>query len=173
VPATRHALSEFPPGRLYLDTNFLLNVLIPTYPLHAAAASFLRGLVRTGVTTLYVSSLTWLEYGHAVLRADFCAGLAAEVRQQYLLDQWDHLDVRDTYLTALTDRLLALLNEFDWYDVAVTLEVSLHALQLMGQYGLKGQDAAHVACAQAVGVVDVASFDADFRRVDGLHLWTA
>lgn len=173
MPATRHALTEFAPSRLYPDTSFLLNVLIPSYPRHAAASAFLRQLVRTGATTLYVSSLTWLEFGHAVLRPDCRAGLAPDVQRQYRMDRWHDIDVRDAYLVSLIDRMQALLSEFDWYDVAVTLDVSLHALQLMGQYGLKGQDAAHVACAQAVGVVDVASFDTDFRRVDGLHLWTA
>jgi predicted nucleic acid-binding protein len=173
VPAIRHALTEFPPSRPYPDTSFLLNVLILSYPRYTAASAFFRQLVSTGVTILYISSLTWLEFGHAVLRPDFRVGLGPNLQRQYRLDQWQEFDVRDNYLVALIDRMQALLRQFDWYDVAVTLDVSLHALHLMGQYGLKGQDAAHVACAQTVGVVDVASFDTDFRRVDGLHLWTA
>ncbi len=72
----------------------------------------------------------------------------------------------------MLDRLNALLSGFNWYEIDVTVDVSVHALQLMAQYTLKGQDATHVACAKAAGVVDLASFDTDFRRVDGLHLWT-
>jgi predicted nucleic acid-binding protein len=172
VPAIRHALTEFPPRRLYPDTNFLLNVLVPSYPFHAAASGFLIQIAAAGMTTLYVSSLTWLEFGNAVLRADFRAGLAADLQREYRLDDWGAADVRDDYLAAMLNRLYALLSGFDRYDVAVTLDVSVHALQLMGQHGLRWQDAAHVACAQAVGVVDVVSFDSAFRRVDGLYLWT-
>ena len=39
-------------------------MLIPTYPYHAAAGIFVRQLLTTDLTTLYVSSLTWLEFGH-------------------------------------------------------------------------------------------------------------
>ena len=172
MPATRHALTEFPPRRLYPDTNFLLNVLVPSYPYHAAASGFLLQIAAAEMTTLYVSSLTWLEFGNAVLRADFRAGLAADVQRQYGLDDWGTAEVRDDYLAAMLNRLHALLSGFDRYEVSVTLDVSIHALQLMGQHALRWQDAAHVACAQAVGVVDVVSFDRVFRRVDGLHLWT-
>jgi hypothetical protein len=56
VPATRHALTEFPPRRLYPDTNFLLNVLVPSYPFHVAASGFLLQIATTEMTTLYVSS---------------------------------------------------------------------------------------------------------------------
>jgi predicted nucleic acid-binding protein len=68
--------------------------------------------------------------------------------------------------------LQGLLDNFAWYEIGVTADVRVHALQLMVQFQLKGLDATHVACAQAANVLDLASFDRDLRRVDGLHLWT-
>jgi predicted nucleic acid-binding protein len=176
VPATRRRLTEFPPSRLYLDTNFLLNALIPSYPYHELASGFFLHLATTGITTLYISSLTWLEFAYVVLRPAFISGLDADLQRDYRLAEWDQAAIqaayRDRYLVAMVDRVLAVLSEFAWDEISVTPDVSMHALQLMGQYALRGQDAAHVACAQAVGVLDLASFDAGFRRVDGLHLWS-
>ncbi len=74
MPAIRRTLTELPPSRLYLDTSFQLNTLIPGYPYHGAAGAFVMQLATTGVTTLYISSLTWLEFGHVVLRTDFRTG---------------------------------------------------------------------------------------------------
>jgi predicted nucleic acid-binding protein len=176
VPATRHALTEFPPRHLYLDTNFLLNALVPSYPFHTPARAFVEHLATMGLTTLYVSSLSWLEFGYAVLSATFRAGLADEWQAQYALPHWGQPDIaaahRDAYLTAMVDRALAVLQEFPWVEISLSPDISVHALQLMGQYNLRGQDAGHVACAQAANVVDLGSFDTDFHRVDGLHLWT-
>jgi predicted nucleic acid-binding protein len=71
------------------------------------------------------------------------------------------------------EELQSLLNYFDWHEIDVTDDVRVHALQLLVTFRLKGLDATHIACAQALGITDIASFDSDFRRVDGLYLWTA
>ncbi len=63
MPATKRRFSDPPPETLYVDSDVLISYLVRTQPHHARARAFLRGLAVRGVTTLYVSSLTWLELG--------------------------------------------------------------------------------------------------------------
>src|SRR4051812_23026255 len=116
VPAIRHAFTEYPDAYLYLDTSFLLNALVPGYPYHEVAASFLLRLAEVDITTLCISSLTWLEFGYVVLRHEFRAGLAPVWQEQYALAAWDQPAVReiyqDVYLSAMVHLLLAVLSEF-------------------------------------------------------------
>src|SRR5262245_12055268 len=89
VPATRRALTDFPPRRLYLDTSFVLNSLITTHPYHAQAVDFLVNLVTSGVTTLYVSALSWMEFAHAVCLPAFRNSLPAGFQQRFQLHDWE------------------------------------------------------------------------------------
>ncbi len=41
----------------------------------------------------------------------------------------------------------------------------------MMRWNLQATDALHLACAEEAGVMDFASFDRGFRRVDQLILW--
>jgi predicted nucleic acid-binding protein len=172
VPATRHAFTEFPPRSLYLDTNFVLAHLVSTYDYHPAAVRFLAALAASAITTLYVSALSWIEFAHVVCASDFRANLPTRVQQRFQLVDWHQPESRDDYLDVWLAGMTGLLAPFPWYEIGVT-DVRVHALQLMTAFNLDGLDATHIACAQAVGVSDIVSFDRDFRRVDGLHLWTA
>jgi predicted nucleic acid-binding protein len=173
VPATEHAFTEFPPGQLYLDTNFLLAHLVSDYAQHADAVAFLAEVARCGITTLYLSALSWMEFAHIVCSTQFRASLPTDVQQRFRLMDWQQATVRDAFLTTWVGYLEGLLAPFPWYEIAVTDDVRVHALQLMAAFNLDAHDATHVACAQEAGVLDFVSFDRDFRRVDGLHLWTA
>jgi predicted nucleic acid-binding protein len=173
MPAIRRTLTDFPPRRLYLDTNFVLNCLVSTYPYHTAAAAFLVNTVASGITTLYVSTLSWIEFTHVICLPDFRSHLLPDFQQHFRLHDWTELVVRDAYVNYWLEELQSLLNYFDWHEIDVTDDVRVHALQLLVTFRLKGLDATHIACAQALGITDIASFDSDFRRVDGLYLWTA
>jgi predicted nucleic acid-binding protein len=172
VPATRRSLTSYPPAALYLDTSFLLNALIPGYPYYPATSAFLVNVADAQRTRLYVSTLVWIEFAHVVMQPRFHQGLAGDMQVAYSLAHWDEAAVRDSYLTAMTGALQDLLDAFGWFEIGVTPDVRVHALQLMAQFRLDGHDATHLACAQAAGLTDLASFDRDFRRVDGLDLWT-
>jgi predicted nucleic acid-binding protein len=71
----------------------------------------------------------------------------------------------------LLGRLEETLEPFEWSEIAITRRVRTLALQFMGEYGLRGQDATHLAAMIHADVYDLASLDKGFRSVDRLHLW--
>ena len=142
--------------------------LLSQYPL-----ALVRRLAECGLTTIYLSSLSWMEFCHVVTRKRFRDGLEPEVQAQFRLTLWDDEEsVRRNYLGVLLEDLNALLEQFEWNEISVTPAVRQVASELVASYRLDGQDATHVACAMEAGVLDLASFDEGFLRVDGLHVWT-
>jgi len=170
VPATERAFSDPPPGRLYLDTDILINYVLSSEPHHRRASTFLEGLLAHD-TMLCLSSITWVEYAHVLTRDDFRRRLPQEIRQRFQLDGWSDPAVRQQYLQEHVRALEELLAQFEWLEVFPLAEVRRAALALMAQYNLDGQDAIHLASASSQGVVDFASFDHVYRRVDELILW--
>ncbi|MBI4494716.1 MAG: type II toxin-antitoxin system VapC family toxin [Chloroflexi bacterium] len=170
MPATELAFSNPPPRALYLDTDVLINYLVSSEPHHQRSRTFLERLLAQD-TTLYVSSLTWIEYAHVITRDDFRRRLSQEIRQRLRLDRWGDRAVRQRYLQEYVQALDELLAQFEWAEVFPLVDVRQAALGFMDQYNLDGQDAIHLASAFSHGVVDFASFDRVYRRVDGLHLW--
>jgi predicted nucleic acid-binding protein len=171
VPATERAFTELPPQQLYVDTDFILNYLLAPQPHHARVVPFVLRLAEQGLTTLHISALSWIELAHVVRRQAFRDALPPEWQQNAQLASWERPAVRAQYLSDWVGLVHRLLAQFAWNEVAVTPEVSVRALQHVATYSLGPQDAVHLACAQEAGVLDLASFDAGFRRVDGLFLW--
>jgi len=172
VPATERGFSEVPPQRLYVDTNVCLDYLIDTRPRYALAVRLFRHLDACQLTTLYVSPLSWMEFAHVIRTQRFRDGLSPQWQQQYDLARWSQDPaVRQRYLAALLGQFEALLDQFGWAEVVITSDVRRRALQYIAQYNLQSQDAVHLACAAEAGVVDLASLDEGFRRVDNLYLW--
>ena len=207
MPATSHALTDLPPRHLYLDTNFYLSHLVSTDVHHQAATDFFVHLATCNVTTLYISSLSWLEFVHVVSSAEWRAQLPSTWQAQYqlyqlrmdcsataaallapglpwhataygsdqadlILHRWQDAPVRQAYLKAMRAWLEQLLQAYPWAEIDLTSAIAQRALQYVEQYNLDTHDAAHWASAEEAGVMDLASFDRGFRRVDGLHLWT-
>jgi predicted nucleic acid-binding protein len=171
VPATKRAFSEFPPARIYLDTDILVNALISTQPHHERCVAFLDSVVRNGLTTVYLSSLSWLEYVHAITRDNFRRLLPAELQHELQFDRWKESLVRQAYVQRLVGAFDALLTQFDVIEISLTPEIRVSAIQYAAEYNLGSQDAVHLASASHAGVLDLASLDARFRRIDGLYLW--
>jgi predicted nucleic acid-binding protein len=171
VPATARAFADPPPPHLYLDTDVCLAYLIPSEPLHQRAGVLFSQLAIHGSTTVYVSALSWIEFVSVVTRENFRRGLPPDWRRRYRLTQWQRPSVRHAYLTDLLAIFEQMLDQFGWTEVAVTTDIRIRALALVNTYHLEAHDAVHLACAQAAGVQDLASFDAQFRAVDGLSLW--
>jgi predicted nucleic acid-binding protein len=175
VPATERSFSltgnELPPSRLYVDTDFLIAALIGSEPNHQRTAAFLERLVEHGLTTLYMSSLAWLEYSHHITKERVRRAWPLDIQHRYQLDRWENPEVRARYLEDRHAALARLLSHFNVEEVNLTEHIREAARLLMAEYNLKSHDAAHVATAFAAEVVDFASFDSGYRRVDGLYLW--
>jgi predicted nucleic acid-binding protein len=171
VPATEHVFSEMPPTQLYLDTNVLIAHFVSNHVHHERARDFLLHLFRSRVTILYVSPLFWIELTYVVSQPDFRAALPPEWRRDARLGRWHRAEVRRSYLTGFWVALEQLLDQFDWEEISISQSVRVQALAHVATYGLEPEDALHLAAAEAAGVMNIASFDAAFRRVDSLHLW--
>jgi predicted nucleic acid-binding protein len=171
VPATEHPFSDPVPDFLYVDTDILISHLVGTQPHHVRCKGFLERLALEGRTTIYVSSLTWMEYAHVISRESFRDGLAPPLQRQYRLQNWRDANVRQSYLAALLHELEDLLNQFAWVEVPLTPAVRQVAVAYMADFSLGSQDAVHLASAAQESVPDFASLDRVFLQVDGLDLW--
>ena len=69
------------------------------------------------------------------------------------------------------DALNDLLTSFLRRRLAINRPLMRVASSLVATFNLKAHDALVVAVAYALGVPHIASFDRDFRRVDGIELW--
>jgi predicted nucleic acid-binding protein len=171
MPALEHAFDEPPPELLYVGTDIFVNYLISTQPHHARCRAFLERLHQGARTTLYVSSLTWLELAHVFTRPSFRDDLAEDLQRRYRVGRWERPEVRRVYLDGLIGEFELLLAQFPWVEVPVAPMVRRVAVTFMAQYGLGSQDATHLASAAMENAADFASFDSIYRRVDDLDLW--
>lgn len=172
MPATERSFTaDLPPLHLYLDSDFLLNILQPSDPYHARCVSFAERLIQHGMTRLYLSTTSWAEIIHVATQTRFRQRLPATHQRQFRLDRWEEPDVRAAYLQMVIGTIEDLLAPFDWHEISVTPGIFRAAVQLLATYNLGCQDAIHLACMRHVGIADLVSFDEGFRRVDGMYLW--
>ncbi|MGI8553108.1 MAG: type II toxin-antitoxin system VapC family toxin [Dehalococcoidia bacterium] len=171
MPAIERAFSSIPPNRLYIDTDIFVSYFVSSQPHHERCNSFIVRLVALGLTTVYISSLVWLELLHVVSQERFRATLSRQMRAEFRLDRWEESAVRRRYVEWFVELLTQLLSDFEWVEISLTPEVRSAATAYMAQYNLGSQDAIHLASAVGEGVHDLASFDRQFRRVGNLFLW--
>jgi predicted nucleic acid-binding protein len=171
VPAVEHPFFDPVPEHLYVDTDIFVNYLIGTQPNHARCRTFLERIQQEARTTLYVSSLSWLELAHVFTRPSFRDELAEDLQRRYRLGRWERTDIRRAYLDGLIGAFDETLAQYAWVEVPITPIVRRLAVRYMAEYRLGSQDAVHLASAAHVSVADFASFDAGYRRVDDLDLW--
>jgi len=171
VPAVEHTFLDHVPEHIYIDTDVFISYLIGTQPHHVRCRAFLERLKREARTTLYVSSLSWLEIAHVITRSGFRDDLAADLRHQYRLSRWQRPEIRRTYIDGLIGDFETALGQFPWVEVPITPMVRRLAVRFMAAYGLGSQDATHLASAAQARVAHFASLDAGYRCVDDLDLW--
>lgn len=171
MPATERLFTETPSSRLYLDNDFIINGLIAGQPHHDRTTRFVVRLAEVGMTTLYVSSLVWLEFIHVVCRNDFRAALPPDEAERFSLANWNNAQVRKNYHAHMLGLLDQFLSQFEVIEVPLGPEIRETACDYVSRFNLGANDAAHLASAISAGVLDLASYDAKFRRVDDLFLW--
>jgi predicted nucleic acid-binding protein len=169
--ATERSFADLPPQRLYVDNDIIVAHLFSAEPHHDRCQAFVEWLFQYGLTVLYVSCLSPVEFAHVIRRKDFRDRLPDDLRAQFRLTEWEQPLIRQHYLQTFSAAFESLLDQFQWYEISITPEVRRLAVQYIEQYNLGAQDAIHLASAVSAGVFDFASLDQSYRRIPGLHLW--
>jgi predicted nucleic acid-binding protein len=171
MPATERLFDEPLPTELYLDTDILIAHLNDSDLHHVRTVPFLERIAQNSATVVYISSFSWVEFIHVVVRERFRTSLPLETRQRLRISRWDEPLVRQAYLQAFVRALDELLAQFRYVEIELTSDIRATALHYVAQFNLGGQDAVHLASSTRTGVFDFTSFDEAFRKVDGLTLW--
>ena len=111
--------------------NIFLAHLVRTHPHHQAAADFPVHLATCGVTTLFLSSLSWIEFVHVVTSQRWRDWLPTGLQQQYRLHRWHQAPVRQAYLQGMLSQFQRLLAPFAWNEIALTADIRMNALQVV------------------------------------------
>ncbi len=98
MPATERLFTEIPAAHLYLDTNILLDHLVPSRTHHARANALVLHLAEHDLTSLYLATIAWTELAHVVTRQTFRDALSQDWQQSYDLAHWEQQSVRAAYL---------------------------------------------------------------------------
>ena len=93
-------------------------------------------LLQRGVTTLFLSALSWLEFLHVFSREDFRRLLPTAFAHLRAVERWKSPEARQAYYQFVLDAFSDLLSPFAWEEVLITEEVRAGAVQLMGTYNL-------------------------------------
>ncbi len=167
--ATEHRFSEEPlPQAVVLDADFVVNVLHEREEFHKDCTVFASRLFDENVPIVYTQLLR-LEFMSGWQKAVTRGGIPANMlRDLNVSDPGDDL-VR---LYKLGDEYLSVfLSLYGRYEVRLSARLQDQARRYMAEYNLRPMDACLVASAHRTGIHDLASLDADFRRVGWLHLW--
>lgn len=166
MPAKRHSFDENRlPETIVADSSFLFDAVMDTGAgRHERAIGFARRLRDSNCMVVY-SSLIFLEAPQCWRRM-YARGALLPDRIESDLTR-DRINAVRKADDALNDLLTSFLRR----RVAIDRPLMRVASRLVATFNLKAHDALVVAVAHALGVPHIASFDRDFRRVDGIELW--
>lgn len=134
------------PGRVALDTSFVVEALVESEEHHAACAAFLERLADEQVEVC-ISELLPIELAHAAVRVARRQGLNPRGLVEDVLGRW-----------SLTTSAVPLL------EVPVGL-VSELALRFVMDHAVLSYDTVHAAAAVVVDAGAIAALDGDFARL--------
>lgn len=145
-----------------LDTNVVVEAVVPTSPSKAECAGVLEDLRDAGTLVLF-SDLLEVELSQALF--------VAALRERHPRKRIKDIAVDDR-IRPRAARLLRqgrasweeLLSTMTFARVAVG-EVVAEVPQIMGRFGLESYDAVHAASAMRTGVADLVSLDNGFAKV--------
>lgn len=156
---------------IYLDSSVLVDAMFAGLPHFAVSDAFCAHLADYG-SHVYFSHLAYLEIGEAVRRLATRQQLPASFRAEFHLADWaTNANVRRQWMSFGLQEMERLLDGFsEVYEIPFQHTLWLQSIDLIGQYGLRASDAAHVATALRAGLRIFATNDDDFRRVDMLDV---
>jgi predicted nucleic acid-binding protein len=163
LPARRHSFFEDSlPDVVVCDSSFVFDAAVNTGEIqHEAGQQFAQRLRRHHALLVY-SSLLFIEAAQCWRRL-FRKGIFGRMRPS-IEDRIEAFGFADKLLTDF-------LNAFGCQEIAITKPLMAAASRLVAHHDLSAHDALVVAVAQELGVTHIASFDRDFRRLDGIELW--
>ncbi|HEU4758934.1 MAG TPA: PIN domain-containing protein [Dehalococcoidia bacterium] len=157
------------PPAVVLDSDFVINVLHENEDYHDECMAFAGRLFDASVPIVY-SNLLRVDFWHGWRRAVNAKGVPLEIASAPMLMD-DAAAQRERWFQRGDEYLKTFLALFDRYEVRVGTRLLDRALRLMARYNLRSHDACVAAMAFHAEVLDVVSLDADFLRVDDLHVW--
>lgn len=169
MPANLQSFNDEPlPEAVVVDSSFFFEAVID--PLSADSRrtrtrEFAKRSPDGGVLVVY-SSLVYVEAPQYWRR--LLARGALPVPQPSLDPS---VDRRSAYRAA-TELLREFLGKFSSQEVTLTPHLVDVATGLAGFYNLRAIDAFTVALAEITSIPDLVTLDRDFRRVDGLVVWS-
>lgn len=157
---------------LYVDSSLLTAATLAGTHHSQAAAVFFDQLLQPPVR-LYFSHLVRYEFLRALERlATSRTLLAPEVRAVHALDEWDSAHVRQRWFEFGMQQLDEFVSSIgEVFELPIDQTLYRSALEIMSTYRLNSYDALHVATALRVGLVDFASCDRDFERVEAMRVY--
>ena len=164
-------MSRPEPTSVYLDTSVVSAASIAAIPHHGACHRFLAELIESEARVVF-SQILRLEFSQVWFRLPKSPYLDAEMVRTFRLRAWDRRPaVREQWMAEGATRFTALTTRFhESVEVPFDLPIWSLANELMAHHRLRSHDAVHAATALRSGVLDLASVDADFRRVPNLRL---
>jgi predicted nucleic acid-binding protein len=170
MPAEERLFEDSPPKVILLDTSFVVAHLVAGEKQHEECLSFSEKLQAAGTVVVY----------SAILRPEYLNAWRTLIQKGYLPSEpapqmrmeLGALQGERLHWLRIADRLLRqFLSDFYQKEVRLNRRVLNRMVDIMGRHNLKSYDAIHIASASDVGCRDIASFDSDFRRIDGIRLW--
>lgn len=160
-----------PYADIYLDSSVLVDAMFSGLPHFATSDAFCAQLADDGAH-VYFSHIVYLEVAEAVRRLATKQQLPMSLREEYRLVDWaTDASVRKEWMVFGLHEMKRLLDRFsETYEIPFQRSLWLQSIDLIGQYGLRASDAAHVATALHAGLHVFATNDSDFRRVDLLDV---
>lgn len=167
-PRTVFSFQDALPEIAYLDTSFLLNVLVNESAFHAQCVEFAKRL-EAAETILVLSNLGLDEIWFVLLRLQAVREHGESGWLSFLRDNPEK--VRG-YAQQLEEATLQILEIPNLLLVELTASQSMQALNLIGQSGLLPRDALHAAATIVGGINTIITTDADFARLPGIAIYT-
>lgn len=169
MPALRRSFDDDPPALAVVDSSFIFESLIDARTgdgRHEACRAFATKMHAAG-SVLLVSPLIYVEAPMAWRRL-YNRGVLGSSQL--------NLDVTADRVAAFREasrRLRRFIEQFEHYEIPFTRRLVDRATRLAAHHNLKAHDAFIAAIATDRSPnVDLVGIDRDFRRVDGLTLWT-
>jgi predicted nucleic acid-binding protein len=155
---------------IYVDTDLIVNANIRGLS-HSEASRRALGAVLHSESLVHFSIILRMEYIQAIRNLALRSQLPQEVRQEFNLDNWENDGVRQRWMDYGLQQLESLIADLPAVvELPLTSSIVYGAAEYMTRYGLRSQDAVHLATALHYEIPVFWTCDDHFARVDDLSV---